>query len=107
MTFNKKNTHSKLRDKIPARPCGATDSMYLTNTGVNLLEKLFCLNPDQRISATEALQHPWFAETPARAEEMPNFPEMNKVSRDQLKRNRRNSLDERQLQQRDEMIDND
>ena len=41
------------------------------------------------------------------ATEMPSFPEMNKISRDQLKKNRRKSLDERQLQQRDEMIDDD
>jgi cell division cycle 2-like len=46
VAFNNKNTQSKLRDKIPARPCGPTDSMYLTNSGIDLLEKLFCLNPD-------------------------------------------------------------
>ena len=35
------------------------------------------------------------------------FPEMNKISRDQLRKNRKHSIDERQIQQRDEMIDDD
>lgn len=50
------------------RPCGDDDSMYLTDLGINLLKQLFCLNPETRLSATEALQHPWFHEAPAMAE---------------------------------------
>lgn len=71
--------------------------MYLTDCGIDLLQGLFALNPAKRLSAKDALQHPWFGEEPAMAEKMPVFPEMNKVSRDQLKRNRRKSLDDRQI----------
>jgi serine/threonine protein kinase len=34
--------------------------MFLTDLGIELLKKFFCLNPNQRISAAEALNHPWF-----------------------------------------------
>lgn len=82
--FNKRHSSNKLRDKFPSRPCGASDSMYLTDSGVDLLKKLFCLDPTKRMSAKEALEHSWFQEEPAKVERsgMPNFPEMNKISRD-------------------------
>jgi cell division cycle 2-like protein len=54
----------------------------LTDSGVDLLKHLFTLNPKERWSAEQALSHPWFKEEPAMAAQMPEFPEMNKVSRD-------------------------
>jgi serine/threonine protein kinase len=65
--MNKRNSVNKLRDKFPSRPCGAEDSMYLTNEGVDLLRQLFCMNPLERISAREALKHAWFNEEPRMA----------------------------------------
>jgi cell division cycle 2-like len=58
--------------------------MYLTERGINLLKALLSLNPDERISAEQALAHPWFTENPLPTEQsgMPAFPEMNKMSRD-------------------------
>jgi cell division cycle 2-like len=73
---------NKLRDKFPCRPCDDQDSLYLTDSGVDLLKHLFTLNPKERWSAEQALSHPWFKEEPAMAAQMPEFPEMNKVSRD-------------------------
>ena len=97
LQLNKKHSANRLRDKFPMRPCGPADSMYLTDCGIDLLSQLFSLNPETRPSAKDALTHPWFQEDPAMATEMPIFPEMNKVSRQELKKNRRKSLDERQL----------
>lgn len=56
--FDGKN---RLREKFPRLPCNPPDdSMYLTDCGIDLLSKLFVLDPAKRISAKEALQHPWF-----------------------------------------------
>jgi len=91
--------------------------MYLTDTGLDLLSKFFALDPDKRISAEEALKHPWFHETPEVADvsTMPKFPPMNEISRDQHRKNKlmsmmkkkNNSLDERQLQQREQIYENE
>ncbi|EPQ28963.1 uncharacterized protein PFL1_03253 [Pseudozyma flocculosa PF-1] len=37
---------------------------YLTENGVDLLSRLLCYDPAQRITADEALRHPYFAESP-------------------------------------------
>ncbi len=66
------------------RPCDPSDSMYLSDSGIDLLKRLFNLNPDERICAADALKHAWFQENPqpVDTDKMPVFPEMNKVSRD-------------------------
>ena len=37
LQLNKKHSLNRLRDKFPMRPCGPTDSMYLTDCGIDLL----------------------------------------------------------------------
>ncbi|KAK0410009.1 hypothetical protein QR680_004895 [Steinernema hermaphroditum] len=39
-------------------------SNVITDTGFQLLNRFLTYNPDRRISAAEALDHPWFAEEP-------------------------------------------
>ncbi len=58
--LNKLHNQNKLSDKFPSRPCGDSDSMYLSDVGIDLLKKLFCLNPSQRLFVEAALEHPWF-----------------------------------------------
>ena len=48
-----------LREKIPAASKYNTDS-GLSELGFDLLEKLLCMDPSQRISAAAALEHPWY-----------------------------------------------
>jgi cell division cycle 2-like len=49
---------------------------YLSPNGINLLENLLCFDPDQRITAKEALTHPFFREQPLPKEPnlFPSFP---------------------------------
>ena len=35
------------------------------NQGVQLMNAMLCLNPDRRITASAALEHPYFKESPA------------------------------------------
>ncbi|KAG2173857.1 hypothetical protein INT43_005277 [Umbelopsis isabellina] len=39
--------------------------LYLTEAGIDLMSKLLTYDPKKRISAEEALKHPYFAESPA------------------------------------------
>ncbi|GMH42083.1 hypothetical protein BSKO_10002 [Bryopsis sp. KO-2023] len=41
-----------------------TGGPMLTENGFDLLNKMLCLDPKQRISAKDALNHPWFEERP-------------------------------------------
>ncbi|KZT30356.1 Pkinase-domain-containing protein [Neolentinus lepideus HHB14362 ss-1] len=44
---------------------------YLTNAGLNLLSKMLTYDPEQRITAEEAMQHPYFKESP-----LPKHPDL-------------------------------
>jgi cell division cycle 2-like protein len=46
--------YNKLRSRFP----------YLTESGLDLLSKLLTFDPKQRITAEEALRHPYFVERP-------------------------------------------
>src|SRR5271170_2429793 len=66
-TFVTFRTGSLLRARIGPR---------LTNKGADLLSSLLTLDPSKRISASEALQHPYFKEDPKpkHPEFFPSFP---------------------------------
>jgi cell division cycle 2-like protein len=53
-----------------------TSFPYLTENGLDLLSKLLAYDPKSRITATEALSHPFFKESPvAKHPDMfPSFP---------------------------------
>jgi serine/threonine protein kinase len=68
---------SKLREKLPRT--SYTGSAYLSDLGFDLLSQMLTYNPKKRITAAEALKHPYFDETP-RAQDpslMPTFPSGN------------------------------
>ncbi|CAG8609582.1 12555_t:CDS:10, partial [Acaulospora morrowiae] len=56
-----KQSHNTLRSRFP----------YLTENGINLMSKLLTYDPAKRITAEEALKHPYFTESP-----LPKDPEM-------------------------------
>ena len=41
-------------------PCAANSSYNLSDNGFDLLDKMLCYDPKKRISATDALDHPYF-----------------------------------------------
>lgn len=49
---------------------------YITESGLDLLSRLLTYDPEQRITAEEALEHPYFTESPAPAhpESFASFP---------------------------------
>ncbi|XP_073132734.1 cyclin-dependent kinase G-2-like [Henckelia pumila] len=69
-----KNEYNLLRRKFPAT--SFTGSLVLSDAGFDLLRKLLTYDPDKRITAAEALNHPWFHEVPLpkSKEFMPTFP---------------------------------
>ena len=70
------------------------------------MQKMMCYDPSKRITAEEALKHPWFtkeAPLPAQPSQMPEFPSLNEISREQLRKKRKNSMDEEQRKQREDM----
>ena len=69
--LKKKNNKNRLRDKFPMVPMDEDDNIFLSESGLDLLQKMLAYNPEERISAEQALQHPWFAEEPVPSAEMP------------------------------------
>ena len=81
------------------------DDLYLSDIGLDLLNKLLNYDPNKRITAEAALKHSWFKEAPSacNVNEMPIFPELNDKDRELSKKNRKKSLDEVQIQQRENL----
>ena len=65
---------SSLRQKFPR--VNLSSGPMLSDAGFDLLSRLLWLNPAERLTAREALGHPWFREgpLPAPRELMPTFP---------------------------------
>eukprot|EP00347_Sterkiella_histriomuscorum_P023165 403335704 len=105
--LNKKFNKCVLRDKFPIMPTSIDDSMYLDDKGLDLMLKMMTYDPSKRISAEDALNHPWFKESPKteKIESMPSFQSLNEMSREQLRKKRKKSLDEDQMRQREEMYE--
>lgn len=73
----KKRTMSRLRELFPLQ--SYTGGNVLTDTGFHLLTQLLCYNPNKRLSAADALRHPYFSESPLpqTIALMPTFPASN------------------------------
>ncbi|KAI5352046.1 hypothetical protein L3X38_004937 [Prunus dulcis] len=69
-----KHPYNLLRKKFPAT--SFTGSPVLSDAGFNLLNKLLTYDPEERITAADALNHEWFREVPLpkSKEFMPTFP---------------------------------
>jgi len=75
-------------------PISDEDPMFLGDSGLDLLQSLLSYDPEKRISAKDAMSHPWFLEDPC-DKSMPSFTPLNEISRDELKKNRKRSIDEK------------
>ncbi|PNX98911.1 cyclin-dependent kinase [Trifolium pratense] len=66
--------YNLLRKKFPAT--SFTGSPVLSDSGLDLLNKLLTYDPEKRITAEDALNHGWFREVPLpkSKEFMPTFP---------------------------------
>ena len=100
----KKFTQNKLRERFPKIPINQ-DDLYLSDVGLDLINKLLIYDPNKRMTAEAALKHPWFKEHPSMCSvnEMPIFPELNDKEREISKKNRKKSLDDVQIQQRENL----
>jgi cell division cycle 2-like protein len=69
-----KHQYNLLRKKFPAT--SFTGSPVLSDSGLDLLNKLLTYDPEKRINAEDALNHEWFREVPLpkSKEFMPTFP---------------------------------
>lgn len=83
-----------LRQRIP----------FVTEACCDLLQRMLCFDPAKRISASDALQHPYFRESP-RAKDpalMPTWPSVHDGS---IKKRRRSSVEEEELRQKILMLE--
>lgn len=62
VTASRAPSRGKLRELFPST--SFSGGIFLGDQGFDLLSQLLELDPSRRISATAALQHPWFAEAP-------------------------------------------
>jgi cell division cycle 2-like protein len=75
-----RSVRSSLRSHFPAPGASAYEEKpTISNSGFDLLQGLLELCPEKRISAQEALDHPWFREHPLPKDPamMPTFPGTN------------------------------
>lgn len=72
---------SRLRDKFPL--ISFIGDPTLSELGLNLIEEMLQYNPLRRITAAEALRHPWFQETPLPQHQsfLPYLPSLNSKRR--------------------------
>lgn len=105
---SKKASKSKLRDKFPKIAVDERD-MFLSDVGLDLLNKMLTFDPSKRITATEAIEHPWFTEEPEICEtyRMTTLFPTNEIPREHLRKRRIKSVDKEQQKQREEMYEND
>jgi len=79
----KHGTESRLRQKFPAPGMGVlatgNSGVTLSASGFDLLQRMLSLDPAQRITGEEAVNHPWFKETPLPTplQDMPKFRSRN------------------------------
>lgn len=68
---------SRLRESFPVH--SYIGGNVLSDTGFDLMRRLLCYNPEERITAADALKHPYFQEAPLPQpiELMPTFPASN------------------------------
>uniref|UniRef100_A0A7S0QIZ2 Protein kinase domain-containing protein n=1 Tax=Cryptomonas curvata TaxID=233186 RepID=A0A7S0QIZ2_9CRYP len=74
-----------LRDKLPK--VSYTGGPSLSDVGFDLLLRMLDYDPVRRLGAGEALKHGWFSEAPlaVKTEDMPTFPSMHEVPKNQRK----------------------
>ncbi|XP_048430723.1 LOW QUALITY PROTEIN: cyclin-dependent kinase G-2-like [Pyrus x bretschneideri] len=101
-----KHPYNLLRKKFPAT--AFTGSPVLSDAGFNLLNRLLTYDPEERITAGDALNHEWFREVPlpTTKEFMPTFPAQHAQDRrtrrvlkspDPLEEQRRKELQQGQI----------
>ena len=62
-TFRWKNKEgSRLSKEFPVGSFSGAGQSFLDSNGFDLLQKLLTMNPKKRITATEAIHHPYFFE---------------------------------------------
>ncbi|CAG9465276.1 unnamed protein product [Pedinophyceae sp. YPF-701] len=95
LSWGKQNKRNRLREKV--QPESYEARTFFTDSGYDLLERLLTWDPKRRITAQDALQHPWFQEhpRPKRREEMPTF--KSQKSRDMRHRNNASYYDDVKL----------
>lgn len=81
-TFHFKHCESKLRAKFPPpshKDLAWGDGVWLSDAGFDLLSRMLALDPKKRISADDALRHPYFSEAPLpqHPSQMPTFDSLN------------------------------
>ncbi|KAL3511414.1 hypothetical protein ACH5RR_030815 [Cinchona calisaya] len=101
-----KHQYNQLRTKFP--PTSFRGSPVLSDAGFDLLNRLLTYDPEKRITAEDALNHPWFREVPLpkSKEFMPTFPAQHAQDRrlrrvmkspDPLEEQRRKELQQGEL----------
>ena len=61
----KNQPFNHLGDKFKTGPSFTAGGSSISAEGVQLMNSMLCLNPDRRITARGALDHPYFKESPA------------------------------------------
>lgn len=67
-----------------AQSVGTGSVAHISEAGLDLLRSLLCLDPSRRISAADALAHPWFRESPLPLDPrlLPSFPDATDAAKE-------------------------